>query len=170
MHTYIGVDTFEALAVPLKVVAADFWNRREVVFDSGPLVPALSASFSLPGIFKPVQHEDVVLVDGGCVNPVPFDLLRDSCDIVIAVDVLGTRVPDDDDPIPGFADALLNTFQIAETSIAEQKRLIAPPDIYLDPDIRDVRVLEFHKGDQIYEQSAAECERLRAELGRLLEG
>ena len=168
MRSYVGVETIEELPTPLKVVAADFWDRREVVFESGPLMPAVSASFCLPGVFKPVVIEGRVLIDGGCVNPVPFDLLRAQCDIVIAIDVLGKRVPGDD-LMPSYSEALFNTFQIAEESIAREKRKTHPPDIYLEPEISDVKVLEFHKSEQIYAQSAPECERLRSELSLLLD-
>ena len=45
---------FEELEIPLMVVAADFWTGEQVVFDSGPLLPALQASMAVPGIFSPV--------------------------------------------------------------------------------------------------------------------
>ena len=169
MRTYVGVDTFEELSIPLKVVAADFWNRKEVVFESGPLAPAVAASFCLPGVFKPVVLNDTVLVDGGCVNPVPFDLLRESCDVVIAVDVLGRREPSDEDLMPTYSEALFNAFQIAETTIAREKFRASPADIYLEPEIVGVKVLDFHKSKQIYAQTEPETERLRAELAALLE-
>ena len=167
MSAYVGVETFEELDIPLKVVAADFWSRREVVFDSGPLMQSVAASFSLPGIFRPVIIDDQVLIDGGCVNPVPFDLLRDQCDIVIGVDVQGRRDPGDDQ-LPTYSEALFNTFQIASSTIARMKMALKPCDIYIEPAICDVRMLDFHKADQIYEQTAPECERLEAELTALL--
>ena len=165
---YLGKSTFEELSIPMKIVAADFWERREVVFESGPLMPAIAASFSLPGIFKPVVIEDRALVDGGCVNPVPFDLIRDQCDILIAVDVLGKRTPENSDLIPGMTEALFNTFQIAEKTIANQKMQLSKPDIYIEPEIADVKVLEFDKADVIEELSRPECDRLESELSRLI--
>lgn len=165
---HLGVTTFEELHIPLKVVAADFWEREEVVFDSGSLMPAISASFCLPGVFKPVLINGRALVDGGSVNPVPFDLIRDECDIVVAVDVLGKRTPGDD-LIPSMSDALFNSFQIAEKTIARQKLESHKPNIYLEPVIEDVKVLEFQKAEQIYEQAQAECERLETELRRLID-
>ena len=165
---YLGKSAFEELAIPLKIVAADFWERREVVFDSGPLMPAIAASFSLPGIFKPVVIDDRALVDGGCVNPVPFDLIRDQCDILVAVDVIGKRAPLDSNLIPGMTEALFNTFQIAEKTIASQKMLLSTPDIYIEPEIEGVKVLEFDKADVIVEMSRPECARLESELRSLL--
>ncbi len=96
----IPADSFERLRIPLRVVASDFWRRREVVFDSGPLIPAVRASMSVPAVFEPVRIGSSVLVDGGLVNPVPFDLLRSRCDFLIAIDVTGTRTPASGDPIP----------------------------------------------------------------------
>jgi NTE family protein len=164
----LGVSIFEDLQIPLQVVASDFWERKEVVFSRGPLLPAISASFCLPGIFRPVVLDGTVLVDGGCVNPVPFDLIRDQCDILIAVDVLGKRAPDDD-LMPSFSEAIFNTYQIAETTITAQKLKSNPPDILLEPAIKNVRVLEFHKAEQIYCQSAPACQQLVLQLEKLLD-
>jgi NTE family protein len=168
MQEYVGVETFGELSIPLDVIAANFWDRTEVILNSGPLMPAVSASFCLPGIFRPVTIDGKILIDGGCVNPVPFDVLRKKCDIVIAVDVLGQRVPDEDQ-MPSLSEALFNSFQIAESSIVQEKMKTNKPDIYLQPDIRDVRVLDFGKSAQIYEQAESTCERLRVELSGLLD-
>jgi len=46
-----------------------------VVLDKGPLRQAIAASISLPVIFEPVLIGGRVLIDGGLVNPLPFDLL-----------------------------------------------------------------------------------------------
>lgn len=168
LQEILGVENFEELEIPLRVVAADFWDQKEVVFDAGPILPAVAASFCLPGVFKPVVIDGKVLVDGGCVNPVPFDLIRDECDILIAVDVLGKRVPNDD-LMPTFTESLFNTFQIAEKTIVNEKLKTHSPDIYIEPAIKDVKILEFQKAEQIYEQTRPECERLALELEKLLE-
>lgn len=163
----IGVETFEELKIPTRLVAADFWNRKEVIIDSGPIVPAVRASFGLPAIFEPVVINDTVLVDGGCVNPVPFDIIRERCDILIAVDVLGQRTPGQD-PRPSYIDAIFNTVQIAEKAIVAEKLKTSAPEIYIEPVIEGVKILEFGKADEIYQQAQAECEHLKAELSALL--
>jgi len=165
LEDVMGVSQFEDLAIPLKVVASDFWLREEVVFDSGPIIPAVAASFALPGIFKPVVLSDAsrgdrVLVDGGSVNPLPFDLLQDECDVVIAIDVMGQRSPEDD-LLPSFSETLFNTFQIAEKSILNAKIKHRSPDIFIEVKVQGVQVLDFHKVDQIFEQ--AESARLQLE-------
>jgi NTE family protein len=167
LQQLLGVDNFEDLKIPMQVVAADFWGRKEVVLDSGPVIPAVAASFCLPGVFKPVVIDGTVLVDGGCVNPVPFDLIRDQCDILIAVDVMGKRVPQDD-LMPSYSEAVFNTFQIAEKIITDHKIRSQPPDIYVEPCITDVKVLEFRKADQIHKQTQSACQKLATELKAML--
>ena len=163
LEKVIGVSTFEELPIALKVVASDFWARKEVVFESGPIIPAVAASFALPGIFRPVVLDGRVLVDGGSVNPLPYDLLLDECDIVVAIDVTGTRTPKED-LLPSYSETMFNTFQIAEKTILNEKMKARPPSIYIEPEIEDVRVLEFHKADQIHEQTRPARDRLRREL------
>ncbi len=69
----LGADaTFEGLAVPLKVVAASIERAAERVFDSGPLIPAVLASASVPGFFPPTQVDGEHYFDGGLVNSIPI--------------------------------------------------------------------------------------------------
>ncbi|MDJ0957372.1 MAG: patatin-like phospholipase family protein [Arenicellales bacterium] len=169
LEANVGISTFEELKIPLKVVASDFWARQEVVFDSGPITPAVAASFALPGIFKPVVIDDRVLVDGGSVNPLPYDLLQDTCDIVIAVNVMGQREPKSGSLLPSYSETIFNTFQIAEQSILNQKFKVRPPTIYIEPEIEGVKVLEFHKAEYIHQQAIPAQKQLKKELSKLLQ-
>jgi NTE family protein len=168
LQSKLKVATFEELAIPLRVVAADFWRREQVVFESGPLLPAVHASMALPGVFPPVQIDGRVLIDGGVVNPVPFDLLPEECDVVIAVDVIGQREPHGEDPLPSFGNMIFNTVQIFEKSIVREKLRQRAPTIYIEPEITDIKVLEFYKADQVFRQAEPAKERLKAELEKLL--
>lgn len=67
---------FDSLQKPFRCVAADLKSGEEVVFSEGPLLHAIRASISIPGIFTPVKDGDRYLVDGGLVNPVPVDQLK----------------------------------------------------------------------------------------------
>lgn len=163
----VKAESFEELEIPLQVVAADYWDREEVVLDSGPLRSALLASMALPVIFRPVQLGGRVLTDGGAVNPVPFDLLQDDCDVVVAVNVAGQRRRKQGG-IPGMTQAVFNTFQIMQMSIVRQKLLHRPPTIYLEPELVNIRMLEFYRFDDILEQAEPMRVRLRNQLERAL--
>lgn len=167
LEEVLGVSQFEDLTIPLQVVAADFWRREQVVFDSGPIIPAVAASFAIPGIFKPLVQGERVLVDGGSVNPLPYDLLQDECDLVIAIDVMGQRTPEDG-LLPSYTETVFNTFQIAEKSILNAKIKHRPPDIYIEVEVSDVRVLDFHKVDEILEQAEPARLQLEAALAELI--
>lgn len=157
---------FEELDIPLRVVAADFWNREQVVFERGDLLPALQASIAIPGLFTPVLHQGRALVDGSAANPVPYDLLLDECDITIAVDVEGRWTPSED-LRPSVFDAAMGANLILQKSIVREQLRYRPPSIYLTPELQDIRVLDFEKAETIYRQAAASKERLRKRLTAL---
>ncbi len=167
LYGAIGVNTFEELQIPLKVVATDFWQSTQVVFESGDLLSAVKASMGLPGVFTPVRRDGRVLIDGGGVNPVPHDLLTD-CDLVIAIDVMGRPQSDGDKP-PNLFRAVLGTFDIMQNTIISEKIMRRPPDIYLKPDIVDVDILEFYKADEVYEQAEVAQQQFEQQLIRLLD-
>lgn len=83
-----GCTDFESLRIPFRCVAADVRTAAEVVISEGIVCRALRASMAIPGIFKPVEHDDYLLVDGGMLNNLPVDVCRQmGADIVIAVDL-----------------------------------------------------------------------------------
>jgi NTE family protein len=84
----LEVGQFRELHLPFRAVATDLNTGAEVVLSAGSLLPALRASISIPGLFSPVWSGRRLLVDGGLVNPVPVNVVRDmGAQIVIAVDV-----------------------------------------------------------------------------------
>lgn len=165
---HVKVSDFDELRMPLKVVAADFWHRNEVVLGTGDIRTAVHASMALPGIFEPVVVDGRVLVDGGVINPVPYDLIMDECDITIAIDVMGSRT-ESVGLVPSLSESIFNSFQIMQKSILHQKLAAHPPDIYICPEIVDVLMLEFYKASKIFAQAGTAADQLRRELERHLQ-
>lgn len=66
----------EDLGRPLVCVATEARSGHEVWLDSGSLVLAMRASYSLPGVFQPVDCGRRRLFDGALVNPVPVSVCR----------------------------------------------------------------------------------------------
>ncbi|MBO4892916.1 MAG: patatin-like phospholipase family protein [Prevotella sp.] len=80
----------EDLPIPYCAVATDLKAGREVVFDKGSLFEAIRASISLPSFYEPVQRDDMILIDGGVINPIPLNRVkRQAGDILVGVDVSG---------------------------------------------------------------------------------
>jgi len=166
LYEIVGVSRFDELQIPLKVVATDFWASKEVVLEDGDLMSAVKASMALPGVFMPVVRDGRVLIDGGGVNPVPHDLLED-CDIRIAIDVMGCPIDRKDDP-PHLFRAICETFDIMQRTIIAEKIENDPPDIYINPKINEVNILDFYKMESIYDQAREDAKKLKSQLKKLL--
>lgn len=156
----IGESTFEDLPIPLVVVATDFWAGEEVVFEKGPILPAIQASIAVPGVFGAVIIGDRVLVDGGVVNLVPYDHIIDRCDISIVVNVAKSRSPGKMEP-PNVLESVLGTFEIMQMAALTEKMKRQTPDIYIRPEISDVRMFDFTKIDDVFDQSRPAMDELR---------
>jgi NTE family protein len=86
----LGNLKIEQLPVPYAAVATDAETGSPVVLNRGDLVTAIRASISIPGMFTPVLRNGRYLVDGGLVNPLPVDLLKNhGLDAIIAVNLHG---------------------------------------------------------------------------------
>ncbi len=159
---------FEDLEIPLRVVATNFNQGEQVVFDQGKLVPALHASMSIPGIFVPMEHHGELLVDGGVVNNLPYDVLPDDCDVTIAIDLVPGRDSEDEQD-PSLVEITLGTFDIMVARITKGKLEHTAPDIYLPIEFHGIRSLDFGKASQVWEQSRQAIGEFRQLLNSICE-
>jgi NTE family protein len=157
---------FEDLVIPLQVVTADFHGRCEAVFSTGPLAPAVAGSMAIPGLIKPVEMDGRVLIDGGAVNPLPYDLLYGAADIVIAVDVTFGGPRERRSPAP--FDAMFGAAQIMQGAITAQKLKLRAPDILVRPMVEQFRVLDFFRAAQILRAAEPDKEAIKKEVANLL--
>jgi len=95
INQYLDADTFDQADRPLKIVATNLNSGRPEVFETGSLVKALMASSCIPFMFQPVKINGDQYIDGGIVNNLPAECLRDSCDLVIGVNVVPV-IPQED--------------------------------------------------------------------------
>lgn len=159
---------FSDLSIPLAVVATDFWQRKELVFGSGSLRPAVAGSMAVPGLLRPVEHDERVLVDGGAVNPLPFDLLRGAADIVVAVDVTGGPTRRGRGVPPPF-EALFATLSVMAHSIVSEKLKSGAPDLLLRPNVDAFGMLDFFRTTPILRAAEPVKEEVKRRLGELLD-
>ena len=99
LHDYlnevIADDSLPIESLPRRyaAVATDLYSGRELWLDKGPLIEAVWASISLPGLFPAIRQGQRWLVDGGLVNPVPVSVCRAlGAEVVIAVNLNGDIV------------------------------------------------------------------------------
>lgn len=76
LRTRLGSYRIEKLSMGYAAVATDLESGEAVVLQSGPLVDAVRASISLPGLITPHRIGTRYLLDGSVLNPLPFDVAR----------------------------------------------------------------------------------------------
>ena len=156
-------DRFEQLAIPFTAVATDFHGRRDALFDSGPLAPAVAGSMAIAGLVKPVSADGMYLVDGGITNPLPYRALKGRASVIIACDVtMGPMVASHVSPKP--YQAMIGAGQILQTAIIAEMLKTDAPDIMLTPDVQGFNTLDFFRAVKILEAA----EPLREEVKRAL--
>jgi len=90
---YSDVESFDDLPIPFRCVATDLLSGDAFVLQEGSLPKALRATLSLPVIFTPVEWNGRVLIDGGLVNNLPTDVVRDmGADFVIAITLRASSI------------------------------------------------------------------------------
>jgi len=142
--------SFDTLQIPFVAIAADFYAIEQVVLDKGPLIPALAASSALPSLARPVVLDGRVLIDGGYVNPVPYDVIMDRADLTVAVDVTGDTKRRPGTRVPRTLEAITGATQILFHSITREKLKSAAPDIFIRPEVGAFGALDYFRIAEIF--------------------
>ena len=152
---------FDALKIPLYVVATDFQSWHQAVFDSGLLRPAIAGSIAIPSFFKPVHYASKVLVDGGVSNPLPLDQADIGTDFLIGIDVNGdpSHVMQKVDLRP--LDFWFGSAQIMMHSLTAHMMAAYPPDIYIRPHVGAFGAMEFWRVKEIIAYAEVEKDRFK---------
>lgn len=158
---------FEDLRIPLLVVASDLHRRRQVVFSSHVLHPALAASIALPTLMRPVVIDKQVLIDGGATNPLPFDQLRDRAGVVVAVDVSGEPTNERRD-IPNPWECMFSTVLVMGNAITAEKLRHGAPDLMVRPNVGAFRTLDFLHASAILRAAEPAKQEIGEKLSALL--
>lgn len=88
LTSIIGNLKFEDLKIPFRCVAADVITGEKVVIKEGLVVEGIRASISIPVLYMPFHWQGRYLVDGGMVDPVPVDAVREmGAEFIIAATV-----------------------------------------------------------------------------------
>ncbi len=133
--------------IPFSAIAVDLISSREIAFTRGNLSKVVAGSCAVPGVFVPVEYEDMHLSDGGLQNNIPSDVPRHfGCDYVVAVDVNSTR---------GYGtsslkvlDVILATIRIMSKSNCNKGYLNA--DIVVAPSMKEYKSTKIDDIDAMY--------------------
>lgn len=163
IESAIGRPTFADLKIPLAVVAVDLVHRQEVVLDEGDVISAVLASAAYPILAPPVQRNGMLLIDGGVLNNVPFDVARArGATYVLAIDLSNTApygtVVEPSASAPGLLGKALTATQrrliwqvasavsdILTTQGVRARMAISPPDLLVRPNVGTLGLFDFHR-------------------------
>jgi NTE family protein len=153
----------EDTKIPLRIIACNFETRSEVVFSRGPMLQAVGASIAIPGINGDLH------VDGGVLNPVPFDHAREGMDLVVAVDVTGRPRSARGRKFTNMEIAV-GSLLLMFSELAQLRRAINPPDIYIMPDVDQFGSGEFFRVAELLAAGDARKDELKRKLEVRLNG
>jgi NTE family protein len=140
--------SIEETEIPFGCAATDIRNGKRVLYTSGSLRRAVSASCALPGIFPPIIDGDRLLVDGGWVERVPVRCAKDmGADIVIAVDV-SSEIGRFEDKVG--LDVVLRADAVTRVYLNEL--LMQEADVVLHPPVGATHWADFSNPRELYRQ------------------
>jgi len=133
--------------IPLSIVATDIGAGRKFLFTEGDVAMAVMASSCIPGFFKPVEYNGVLLVDGVLMENVPLSpLIESGAESVICVDLLASHSYKKPDNI---IDLLLNAFYSTISNTTAMQ--IASADLSIFPDLSGFSLLDVSQVPEIME-------------------
>jgi NTE family protein len=150
LHRYtrgIEVPDFNQLPIPFKCVATDINTAEPVVLEKGNLAMALRATMSVPFAFSPIEIDNHLLVDGGILNNLPVDVVRNmGANLVIAINIsspLGKA-----DQSSSFVTVALQSVDAALVqNTIKSVQSLKHPDVLIEPSIDEFTSADFEKAE-----------------------
>lgn len=162
---------FADLLKPLWVPAADLVTGEAVVLRAGAVSDAVRASAGIPGLYAPWPHGGRYLVEGGLVNPLPVDLVREQgADLVIASQVIRSAAEIRVEPLEAPSPNLLGLIAARANAILEHhvRDPLPEADVLIRPEVDDYDVLDYPMAEELIALGEAAAEARLPEICRLL--
>ena len=161
LKSVIGDVEFSDLDIPFACTATDIMTGEEIIINKGPVLDAVRASISVPIIFAAVKYKSRFLVDGGLMDQVPVDVIKDmGPDITIGVNVTPRinnsrkRLYIDDvtpykqrmEKEPNMYTIMMNYMSIVNSKAADAS--LRRADIVIEPRLSGINFTDFKKAEQ----------------------
>lgn len=151
---HIGEITFENLEIPFSCTAVDLLNEKLYVFTEGLVAKGVQASAAIPGVFKPIEHEGMLLVDGGVLCRVPVRQAKAlGADVVIGIDAI-KNTGDPVKELTSIPSVLMRVFDTLDNINvrAERRAPDYPCDLLLEPELNGISQFAVKNLDKVYEE------------------
>lgn len=147
LSKHIKSKEFHELKIPFVAVVTSLETGEPVGIMDGNIAHAVKASCAVPGFFKPVEIDGKLYVDGGATSPTSVDIAKKlGAKRIIAVDtILPEKRPDPTNSWKVLYKAY--TFQFSRLN----DFIIKDADIIIKPDIKDVRLFDYHRSEELIE-------------------
>ena len=141
--------SFSETRIPFVCIATDLMSGEMKVFEEGKLHRAVRASMAVPGVFTPALIDEHYYVDGGVVEELPVDVLRQrGADVIITSD-LGIKRNFFDPEHPSPLDILRRSTDIMQARMTLRQE--DKGDVVIRPDASFMGLLKING----YEESVA---------------
>lgn len=161
MATIIEDIQIEETQIPFLTTAGDLISGREYVLEKGSLRRAICATCAIPGAFPPIPYGERLLVDGGWVNPIPVDLIRErGADLVIVIHASDSLKKEKE--MSRGLDLLLR----ADAMVREQlvSKSLKNADIWIKPDVGEVHWADFSRPKEYIQKGIEAAEEKIGEI------
>jgi NTE family protein len=157
----VGITNFNNLNIPYRAIATDLVSGKSITLSSGDLPQVMRASMAVPGAFTPVRMNGMVLVDGGVLNNIPVQIVKDmGADIIIAVDVGATAAEEGaKSDFTSIGSILGRTYSLMQRPDQEKQLKLA--DLVITPQLPGISASQFQLAKKIIPKgrTAAEMEK-----------
>ncbi|MDE5667652.1 MAG: patatin-like phospholipase family protein [Clostridia bacterium] len=151
---HLRVKNLQDTPIPFRCVATELYSGKLHVFHKGNAAKAISASSSIPTVFRPVKIDGKMFVDGGCLCRVPVKTVKEmGADVVVAVDVLkNTTEPVDD--VHNIISMVLRVFDIMDANMTELRRETEEGlcDLLIEPEMKGMSQYVIKNLEKAYEE------------------
>lgn len=146
----IGDVQFKDLKIPFECIASDIVSGEVVILKEGGVLEAVHASSAIPGVFKPIEKDGKILVDGGVFMTLPLNCVKDfNGDVIIAVDALGSL---QEYKPKGLLSHILRVVDANSYYIKKRQIKEFTHDLLIEPDLGLMSQYKVEKLDFAYEQ------------------
>jgi len=154
---------YNRLPIPFRCVATDLNTLQAVTFSSGPLAQAVRASLSIPGVFSPVEDAaGHFLVDGGIVDNLPTDVLRNDLHAGIVIAIRLEDAPLGNADIGSIVGVLNRAFSVGIVQNVERSLHLA--DLVINIPVASYSSTDYTKGGQLIHEGYLAAEANSAAL------
>ncbi len=143
---HIPHNSFEKLKKPFYVSVTNLNTGNYEIIGSGNLIDWVIASQSIPLVFKPQRINDQLYVDGGVLNNLPVEPIRDQCEILIGVNVNPINYTTN---LAGMRDVGFRILNLTlNMNMASRIQLC---DHVIEPQTSDYTIFDINKAKTIYD-------------------